>query len=178
MVLVGGAISLIAMLGFATSSGPVIAAVDVGAAAGSVCTFNVVPNSVSSFPANVHITGTAPGGATVTAFAGATVLASTVADASGQFTSGDFSLTGPTDITVNFTLEGGNGYATGCSTPEGALVVRVEAATAQRAAQAQQGALAFTGSDRAVTFALIGLAAVLIGVVFTIGARRRNRINL
>lgn len=137
-----------------------------------VCVFNVLPNPVASFPAQVHIEGTAPPGATVTAYSGATPLVSAVADGSGNFVSADFTLNEPTDVTANFVLEEDNGYATGCANPEGATVVRVQTAAAQQAA-----ALALTGSNNTPTFVMIGIAALVVGIVLTVGARRRSRIS-
>ncbi|HXY92077.1 MAG TPA: LPXTG cell wall anchor domain-containing protein [Acidimicrobiia bacterium] len=168
-IFVAGALaSMVAVLGLASTASA--QQTDVGA--GGVCIFNVLPNPVSGFPASVHIEGTAPAGSTVTAFSGATTLVSTVTAADGTFHSPDFTLTGPTDVSANFSTQPGDGYATGCATAEGATVVRVDAA----ATTAQQP-LAFTGSNNTPSFVLIGVAAVVVGLVLTVGARRRHRIN-
>jgi LPXTG-motif cell wall-anchored protein len=142
----------------------------------AVCTFNVLPNPIAApFPAAVHIEGTAPPNTQVTAFSGATPLVSTTADDSGNFHSGNFGVNPDTDVSATFAVAGGS-YATGCANPEGLLVVRVKAATAAQAAQQAQ-ALAFTGSNNTSTFVLIGVAALVVGMVLTVGARRRSRVS-
>lgn len=140
----------------------------------AVCTFNVVPNPISPpYPAAVHIEGTAPPGTEVSAFNGATLLVTTTADAAGNFSSGNFSIFPDTNVSANFVDDGGS-YATGCADPEGVLVVRprVEAENVQRRAQAQ--ALAFTGSNNTTPFVLVGLTALIVGIVLTVAARRRH----
>jgi hypothetical protein len=141
----------------------------------AVCTFNVLPNPISPpFPAAVHIEGTAPPNTQVTAFNGATPLVTTTADDNGNFHSGNFGVNPDTDVSASFAVAGGS-YATGCADPEGLIVVRVKGATAAQAAQAQ--ALAFTGSNNTSTFVLIGFAALVVGMVLTIGARRPSRVS-
>jgi LPXTG-motif cell wall-anchored protein len=103
-------------------------------------------------------------------------LITTVTAANGTFHSADFTLTGPTNVTANFSLVNANGYATGCNDPNGSLVVRVEAAQVARQAQQAQ-ALAFTGSNNTSSFALIGVAALVVGLVLTVGARRRGKVS-
>ena len=143
-----------------------------------VCTFNVLPNPIAPpFPAAVHIEGTAPPNTQVTAFSGATPLVTTTADDNGNFHSGNFGVNPDTDVSANFSVAGGSTYAAGCANPEGLLVVRVKAATAAQTAQAQAQALAFTGSNNTTTFVLIGVAALIVGMVLTVGARRRSRVS-
>jgi LPXTG-motif cell wall-anchored protein len=164
-----GAVAAFAIVPLLASSA---SAVDGGA--GGVCVFRVLPNPVSGFPAQVQVEGTAPAGSTVTAYSGATPLASTVTNGSGSFATGNFSLGGATNVTANFTVVDGNGYATGCADPSSLTVVRVEAATAS---QQQAQALAFTGSNNTSSFALIGVTALIVGIVLTVGARRRSRLS-
>jgi LPXTG-motif cell wall-anchored protein len=140
----------------------------------AVCSFNIVPNPVASFPAQVHLEGTAPAGTTVTAFSGATPLVTAVTNGSGSFVTGTFTVNGATDITANFAVTSGDGYGTGCADPLGLSVVRVEAAAASQPAQA----LAFTGSSNTTSFVLIGATALIVGIVLTIGARRRSRTSV
>jgi len=140
----------------------------------AVCTFNVIPNPISPpFPAAVHIEGTAPAGTAVTAFNGATPLVSTTANGAGNFSSGNFPVMPDTLVSATFTVAGSS-YSTGCANPEGLLVVRVTAAgeSVQRAQ-----ALAFTGSNNTTSFVLIGVTALVVGIVLTVGARRRSRVS-
>jgi LPXTG-motif cell wall-anchored protein len=171
VIIVGVIAAFAAVPLFATSA----SAVD----AGGVCVFNVLPNPVPA-GGTVHIEGTAPAGSTVTASdvtdpGTPIVLISTVTDASGNFHSADFVITPPRDISATFTLAGSN-YATGCANPQGLLVVRVEAAAAT-VQQQQQQALAFTGSNNTTSFVLIGVTALIVGIVLTVGARRRSRVS-
>jgi len=137
----------------------------------AVCTFNVVPNPISPpFPAAVRIEGTAPAGTEVSAFNGATLLVTTTADAAGNFSSGNFSVFPDTNVSANFVDDGGS-YATGCADPEGVLVVR--ARTGAESIQRAQ-ALAFTGSNNTTPFVLIGVTALIVGIVLTVAARRRH----
>lgn len=141
-----------------------------------VCTFDVLPNPIAApFPAAVHIEGTAPADTVVTAFNGGTALVSTTSDGSGNFHSSNFGVFPDTNVSASFAVAGGS-YATGCADPEGVLVVRVKAATAQQAAQQAQ-ALAFTGSNNTTSFVLIGVVALLVGIVLTVGARRHSRVS-
>ena len=41
----------------------------------------------------------------------------------------------------------------------------------------QQRALAFTGSNNTTSFVLIGVTALIVGIVLTVGARRRSRVS-
>jgi LPXTG-motif cell wall-anchored protein len=140
------------------------------------CTFTVSPNPVDTFPADVTVSGTAPSGVTVTVFVNGAADGSSVASG-GQF-SIPVHLTAASDISVNYTFGNKNAYSTGCAGPGGATVVRVSAQEAQRAQQGQQAAqLAFTGSNNTPSFILIGVAALIVGIVLTVGARRRARVN-
>ncbi len=140
-----------------------------------VCTFSVLPNPITPpFPAAVHIEGTAPPGTEVTAFNGATPLVTTTTNAGGNFSSGNFSVLPDTDVSATFVVAGGS-YATGCADPAGLVVVRVRAA-AENVQRAQARALAFTGSNN-TSFALIGVTALVVGIVLTVGARRRSRVS-
>ncbi|MEX1007143.1 MAG: LPXTG cell wall anchor domain-containing protein [Acidimicrobiia bacterium] len=135
------------------------------------CTFTVTPNPVTTFPADVVVAGSVPiAGVTVKAYVnGVEQPGAVVVDASLQF-SIPVHLTAAADITVNYFYGDENAYATGCADPGGSLVVRVKAAEASRA-------LAFTGSNNTHSFVLIGIAALVVGLVLTMGARRRNKIT-
>jgi LPXTG-motif cell wall-anchored protein len=137
------------------------------------CTFTVTPNPVPvppGFPADVVVAGSVPiAGVTVNVFVnGVLQPGSVVVGASKQF-SIPVHLTAASNITVNYLFGNQNAYATGCAEPGGSLVVRVDAATASQA-------LAFTGSNNTHSFVLIGVAALLVGLVLTVGARRRSKV--
>ena len=78
-------------------------------------------------------------------------------------------------MSATFTVAGGS-YATGCADPDGLVVVRVRAA-GENVQRAQAQALAFTGSNNTTSFVLIGVTALVVGIVLTVGARRRSRIS-
>ena len=163
-----GAIAAFAIVPLFASSA---SAADSGTA---VCTFKIVPNPVAGFPAQVHLEGTAPAGTTVSAFSGATPLVTATTDGSGNFVSSAFTLNGVTDISANFAVTSGNGYSTGCADPNGLSVIRVQATSASQPVQA----LAFTGSNNTTSIVLVGVAALIVGIVLTIGARRRSRTSV
>jgi LPXTG-motif cell wall-anchored protein len=172
------AIALVALGGLA-SAASAVDEVELGDEGSQLCTFNVLPNPLPA-DGNVHIEGTAPPFATVVASRAddlndpPTALVTVQADSSGGFVSANFHLDGPTDVVANFFLEGEpvtNAYAKGCGDPQGNLVVRVLAATAQ------QQALALTGSNNTGTFVMIGVAAIVVGIVLTVGARRRSQVS-
>jgi LPXTG-motif cell wall-anchored protein len=51
-------------------------------------------------------------------------------------------------------------------------MVLAEAVVSQRVQ-----ALAFTGSNNTGSFVLIGVTALIVGIVLTVGARRRSRVS-
>jgi LPXTG-motif cell wall-anchored protein len=141
------------------------------------CSFNV---DNTNFP-SVVISGTTP--------AGADVVVEIRFQADGSPTpllihsehlasGGAFSFTYNTggaagNVTVNYTFGTDNAYATGCTGPGGVTVVRAEAISKGTAPKA----LAFTGSSNTPTFVVIGLAALVLGFVFVVAARRRSQVN-
>jgi LPXTG-motif cell wall-anchored protein len=160
-------VAVVALPAFATS-----AAADNPPPSPGPCTFTVTPNPVASFPADVVVSGSVPvSGVTVTVFVNGVADGSVVAGASLQF-SIPVHLTAAANISVNYFFGNQNAYSTGCATPEGSLVVRVDVSSGA-AAQA----LAFTGSNNTHSFVLIGIAALVVGLVLTVGARRRNKIS-
>jgi LPXTG-motif cell wall-anchored protein len=144
---------------------------------------STTPNPVTAFPSNVAVTGTVESGVTITLY-GQTppVTGPTVALASQVVTDGTFALqanlTGETDLSVNFTYGDGNAYTASCSTPGGEVVVRVKTATASNPGAGNTArALAFTGSSDTPSYVLIGIAAVLVGAVLVVAARRRSTLS-
>jgi LPXTG-motif cell wall-anchored protein len=150
------------------------------------CTIlSTTPNPVTAFPVDVTVTGTVQSGVHITLYGQAVLsenplqLGPTVALASQDVTNDTFSLTanltGPTNLSVNFTYGNENAYTSGCATPGGEVVVRVRANEASRPAPA--AALAFTGSSDTPSYVLIGIAAIVVGAVLVAAARRRSHLS-
>jgi LPXTG-motif cell wall-anchored protein len=152
-----------------------------GAPEAPICTItSTTPNPVTTFPADVTVTGTVQSGVRVTLY-GQTPpgTGTTVALASQDVTDGTFSLTanlsGETDLTVNFTYGTDNAYTSGCATPGGEVVVRVKSNVASKGPAA--ASLAFTGSSDTPSYVLIGIAAIVVGAVLVVAARRRSHLS-
>jgi LPXTG-motif cell wall-anchored protein len=145
---------------------------------------SVTPNPVTAFPATVTVTGTVPSGVHITLY-GQTppVTGPVVALASQDVVDNTFSLsanlTAATDLSVNFTFGNQNAYTAGCATPAGEVVVRVDVKAAEviKPAAAAAQALAFTGSNDTPSYVLVGIAALVLGAVLVIAARRRSQLS-
>jgi LPXTG-motif cell wall-anchored protein len=74
-------------------------------------------------------------------------------------------------VSVNYTYGNKNAYVTGCTGPGGVTVLRAEGA-------AKAANLAFTGSSNTTTYVLIGAAAIVLGIVLVVAARRRSHVNV
>ena len=149
------------------------------------CTIlSVTPNPVPAFPATVTVTGVVESGVTVTVYGQTPPGTGPVVPLGSQLVGDDatFSIqvnvTAATDITVNFTFGNENAYTGGCATPGGEVVVRVDVAAAEvtKPAPAAQ-ALAFTGSSDTPSYVLIGIAAIVLGAVLVVAARRRSQVS-
>jgi LPXTG-motif cell wall-anchored protein len=148
----------------------------------------VAPNPVPAFPTQVTISGTAPSidnthivlyanGAPATPNAPSDVVQQDVT--TGTFTL-KYTVLAPTDLSVNYTYGNQNAYTAGCATPLGEVVVRVvevKGAAVTRPAVAGAQALAFTGSNNTPSYVLVGIAALVLGAVLVIAARRRSRLS-
>ena len=143
------------------------------------CTFTV---DSSAFPGSVTVNGTVPGADVhvnvffQAAAGGANnIVASTDLPTGGNF-SLSFAPSGLGNVSVNYTYGNKNAYTTGCSGPGG---ITVEAAAVSRTnpTAATAAALAFTGSSNTPSYVLIGLAAIVLGIVLVVAARRRSHIN-
>jgi LPXTG-motif cell wall-anchored protein len=148
------------------------------------CTIlSVTPNPVPGFPTQVTITGTAPttDNTTVVLYANGSPAAPNGAGdiVSQAVTTGNFTLkytvTAATDISVNFTYGNQNAYTAGCATPGGEVVIRVDVSPTS-ATKPPAASLAFTGSSDTPSYVLIGLAAVVVGAVLVVAARRRSKV--
>jgi LPXTG-motif cell wall-anchored protein len=143
---------------------------------------------VPSFPTQVTISGTAPtsdnthmvlyaDGVPATANAPTDVVQQDVT--TGAFTL-KYTVTVATDLTVNYTYGNQNAYTAGCATPLGVVVVRVvevKGVAVTRADDPGARALAFTGSSNTPSYVLVGVAALVLGAVLVIAARRRSRVS-
>jgi LPXTG-motif cell wall-anchored protein len=81
-------------------------------------------------------------------------------------------------VTANFLYGNQNAYATGCTGPggiEAIAISRAPSAPTQPAAQA--AALAFTGSSNTPSYVLIGIAALVLGAVLVVAAKRRSQVS-
>ncbi len=139
------------------------------------CTY-VAPATVAALGDTITITGNAPAGVTVQLFVngGANPAQQVVLPNSPAFPAFSFNLqitADPTSFAVSYLYGNKNAYTATCSAGgvEGAVVSRVTVAnnTASR--------LAFTGSSDTPTYVIVGAAAVILGLVFVVGARRRAR---
>lgn len=150
------------------------------------CTF-LLPATVGAIGDPVTVTGTAPGGVTVQLFVNGAVTPTAQqvlpgTSATTQPFSFTFTLTtSPTTVSVNYVYDGtgeaaGNAYVAGCTNGAiaGEVVSRV---TVQAAGQNVARSLAFTGSNDTPTYVVIGAAAVVIGLVLVVAARRRSRVH-
>jgi LPXTG-motif cell wall-anchored protein len=154
---------------------------------GDCVILSVAPNPIPAFPTQVTVSGTAPStdnthvilyadGVPATPNSGTDVVEQDVTD--GTF-SLKYTVTAAVDLSVNFTFGNQNAYTAGCATPGGEVVVRVNVSPAvvNRPPAAQAAALAFTGSSDTPSYVLIGIAAVVLGAVLVIAARRRSQVS-
>jgi LPXTG-motif cell wall-anchored protein len=147
------------------------------------CTFSATPNPVAALPANVTVAGTAPGGVTVEMFVNGstTPSASQVLPATPDPGSFSFPLTvtaNNTQVDINYTYGDQNAYVQGCTDVAGTVVTRITVqAAGEQVVKPAAAALAFTGSNNTPTYVLIGVGAVVIGLVLVVAARRRSRVH-
>ena len=148
---------------------------------GQTCSFSVSPDTFTSFPATTTVSGTAPAGSHVRVFVQSdvnqtpTVAAEVNAASNGSFSS-QFTVTGPTSITVNFSTADNNAYATGCAENLGVTTVTIPPVQVA-GSSVTAASLAFTGSSNTPSIALIGTAAVVVGAALVVGVRRKARVR-
>jgi LPXTG-motif cell wall-anchored protein len=91
-----------------------------------------------------------------------------------------FDVAVPGVVRANFSFGDGDGYSTGCSGPGGIESVSVHdpvpSGGASGPTQTHTATLAFTGSDSTPSYVLIGVAAVVLGAVLILMARRRRQV--
>jgi LPXTG-motif cell wall-anchored protein len=142
------------------------------------CTFDVNPNPVGAIPADVTISGTAPGGVTVELFVNGSLTASDSRTLPAAPNPGSFSFpltvtANNTQVDLNYTYGNKNAYVQGCTNVAGTVVTRITVQTAP----ANTAPLAFTGSSETPTYVLIGFGALAVGVVLVVASRRRARVH-
>jgi len=137
------------------------------------CTFSVTPNT--AFP-NFIVAGNAPADATVTLYFALDSGGGAVAQGSqpGPAFSFNFVAPGPGNISVGYvrTIDG-SAYTATCGTLAGQVVVHVSAEDVSK----QAAALAFTGSSDTPSYVLVGIAAIVLGGVLVVAARRRSQVT-
>jgi len=93
---------------------------------------------------------------------------------------GNFSISGvvhqTSTITLGITYGPKDAYAAACATAGGIQAFNVGAETATRP-PAPAAALAFTGSSDTPSYVLIGIAAIVVGAVLVVAARRRSQVS-
>jgi LPXTG-motif cell wall-anchored protein len=147
---------------------------------------SVTPTTVPVGGGTVTATGTVGADVTLTLFAQSPPgTGPVVAIATQQVAAGAFSISGnvggAADITLGTEFGNGGAYTGGCATPGGEVVVRVNVAGNEvvrpPAAAATAAALAFTGSSDTPSYVLIGIAAIVVGAVLVVAARRRSHLS-
>ena len=148
---------------------------------------SVTPNPVPAAGTQVTISGTAPAedNLTVVLFDNGVPAVPSPGDKVTQLvTDGTFSLLytiqQDTNLSVNFTFGNNNAYTSSCIFPGGEVVVRVTIAVKPAEATkpaAAAAALAFTGSSDTPSYVLIGIAAIVVGAVLVVAARRRSHLS-
>ena len=143
---------------------------------GDCVILSVAPNPVTAFPATVTVSGTAPTGVHIVLYVDG--LPASEQDVVGNAFSLSANLTQASNLSVNYTYGNDNAYAAGCAEPGGAVVVRVDVKGASvKAAEVTRGSLAFTGSSNTPSYVLIGIAALVLGAVLVVAARRRSQVS-
>jgi LPXTG-motif cell wall-anchored protein len=152
------------------------------------CVITVPPPATVTAGSQVTISGTAPDGVTVVLFANGSAAVPTpnTTDVTSVVVSGSptgpfelrFTPTATVTLSVNFVTAGANAYTAVCATTAGRTTFPVsvganEAAKTTPAAQA----LAFTGSSDTPSYVLIGIAAIVVGGVLVVAARRRKQVS-
>jgi LPXTG-motif cell wall-anchored protein len=176
-VLGAAALGLVAVLALASSASAVEAIPGEGGVAPTppgACVFSVTPATSTTFPVVVTVAGTAPVGVTATVYLdGVPKAGPTVIGAAGTFSFPGISVpSANTAITMSFTYGNKSAYTANCLSTLGDVVIRVKADSVAAAP------LAFTGSSSSTpTYVLLGLAAVVIGLVMVVGVRRRASVR-
>ena len=135
---------------------------------------------VATFPVEVVVQGTVVQNAEITLFAltpPATepVQLDSVVVGPGPFEVRGF-VDGPSTITVGVTYGPENAYAAACADENGITTFEVEGQGVTRP-PTPAARLAFTGSSDTPSYVLIGIAAIVVGAVLVVAARRRSHLS-
>jgi LPXTG-motif cell wall-anchored protein len=142
------------------------------------------PVPQASFPVTVTVAGTVDTAATLTLYGATPPTAAPVVLNTQAVSPGAFSISGsvggPSKITLGITYGPENAYAAACAAAGGVTEFNVEAQVATKPPTSEPptgAALAFTGSSDTPSYVLIGLAAVVVGAVLVVAARRRSQVS-
>lgn len=139
----------------------------------------------TAFPVTVTVQGTVDADAELTLYGSTPPGQPPTVLATQAVTAGAFSIagqvTGPSKITLGITYGPENAYAAACAAAGGVTEFNVEAEGATRpttpAGTSTGGTLAFTGSSDTPSYVLIGIAAIVVGAVLVVAARRRSHLS-
>jgi LPXTG-motif cell wall-anchored protein len=140
---------------------------------------------VAQFPVQVTVQGTIDADATLTLYGAVPADSAPQVLATQVVSSGPFAisgeLSGPGRVTVGITYGNEGAYAAACAAAGGVTGFEVKAETANRpggtTGAAAGGTLAFTGSSDTPSYVLIGIAAIVVGAVLVVAARRRSHLS-
>jgi LPXTG-motif cell wall-anchored protein len=148
------------------------------------CSFSVTPTGAVAPGTVLTISGVAPttDNTTVFLFINGVQVASQVPAANGSYSfqhtvvEADF-VNGVMQISVNFTFGNQNAYTAVCTQVGGEATANIPILVAANEVVRPAAALAFTGSDDTPSFVLIGVAALVVGGVLVVAARRRKQVS-
>jgi LPXTG-motif cell wall-anchored protein len=149
------------------------------------------PVAAGAFPVGVELDGTVDAAATLTLLGSTPPASPPVMLKQLVVGPGPFAITGqvsgPSTITLGIAYGNENAYTASCLGVGGVTQFTVEAETATRpveppaavpaAEPAAAQALAFTGSSDTPSYVLIGIAAIVVGAVLVVAARRRSHLS-
>jgi LPXTG-motif cell wall-anchored protein len=138
---------------------------------------------VGGFPVDVVVQGTVVEDATITLFALTPPATEPVQLDEVTVGPGPFEVSGvvngPSTITVGVTYGPENAYAAACADENGitSFPITLQAEEVVRPPAAAAAQLAFTGSSDTPSYVLIGIAAIVVGAVLVVAARRRSHLS-
>jgi LPXTG-motif cell wall-anchored protein len=181
-------VALMGLLGALFAMPMLTAGAQQAQAVASDCTFSVTPNP--SAPDYI-VSGTAPDATIVTLYFAPDGGGAVAVPPSQPGPNFSFNFTAPSSgtISVGYVTTVGNGYTAVCAIRSGDPDVHVAVQVAGEnvgvggenvsvgGESASVAPLAFTGSSNTPSYVLIGIAAVVLGAVLVVAARRRSRVS-